>query len=140
RFLLATLLAPALARAAGPVRFPAYPFTLGVASGYPSADGVALWTRLAPTPLEGGGMPPQPVEVRWEVAHDEAFARIARKGSAIAAPENAHAVHVEVEGLEPARTYFYRFLAGGEASPVGRTRTAPARDRGDERLKLALAS
>jgi len=25
-----------------------YPFTLGVASGEPSADGFVLWTRLAP--------------------------------------------------------------------------------------------
>ena len=38
-------------------RFSAYPFSLGVASGDPLADGVVLWTRLAPDPLEGGGMP-----------------------------------------------------------------------------------
>src|SRR5688572_19240650 len=34
-----------------------YPFTLGVASGDPTPTGVVLWTRLAPKPLEGGGMP-----------------------------------------------------------------------------------
>src|SRR5690606_30055930 len=28
----------------------AYPFTLGVASGDPTPDGVVLWTRLAPEP------------------------------------------------------------------------------------------
>ena len=38
-------------------RFSAYPFSLGVASGDPLADGVVLWTRLARDPLEGGGMP-----------------------------------------------------------------------------------
>ena len=38
-------------------RFDAYPFSLGVASGDPSADGFVLWTRLAPDPLHGGGMP-----------------------------------------------------------------------------------
>ena len=32
-------------------RFSASPFTLGVASGDPSPDGVVLWTRLAPDPL-----------------------------------------------------------------------------------------
>jgi len=37
--------------------FDAYPFSLGVASGDPLPDGVVLWTRLAPKPLEGGGMP-----------------------------------------------------------------------------------
>ncbi len=38
-------------------RFPAYPFSLGVASGDPTPDGVVLWTRLAPDPLNGGGLP-----------------------------------------------------------------------------------
>ena len=37
------------------------PFTLGVASGDPSADGFVLWTRLAPRPIEGGGMPQENV-------------------------------------------------------------------------------
>ena len=54
--------------------FAADPFALGVASGDPTARGVVLWTRLAPEPLEpGGGMPPENVEVAWEVAADEAM-------------------------------------------------------------------
>jgi phosphodiesterase/alkaline phosphatase D-like protein len=36
-------------------------------------------------------------------------------------------VHVDVGGLQPGRPYWYRFIAGGEASVIGRTRTAPAR-------------
>ena len=139
-FLLASLIAPLGGCALRTLRLPSYPFTLGVASGYPTAGGIALWTRLAPDPLEGGGMPPEAVEVRWEVAEDEAFRKVVRKGAAPAMPANAHAVHVEADGLAPAREYFYRFLAAGEASPVGRTRTAPEPGRGDERMKLALAS
>ncbi len=138
-FLLASLLAPAVARAAGSVRFASHPFTLGVASGYPTVDGVALWTRLAPSPLDGGGMAPDPVRVAWEVAEDEGFKRIVRKGSVVAVPENAHAAHAEVDGLAPAREYFYRFMAGNEVSPVGRTRTAPPAGRRD-RLRVALGS
>jgi len=46
------------------LRLREYPFTLGVASGDPVPDGVVLWTRLAPDPLRGGGMPPQRVPVR----------------------------------------------------------------------------
>jgi alkaline phosphatase D len=38
-------------------KFSAYPFTLGVASGDPLPHGVILWTRLAPLPINGGGMP-----------------------------------------------------------------------------------
>ena len=48
--------------------FRAYPFPLGVASGEPWPDSVVLWTRLAPEPLAGGGMPMVNVEVGWEVA------------------------------------------------------------------------
>jgi alkaline phosphatase D len=138
-FLIASLLAP-LAGCATAVRFGAHPFTLGVASGYPTTDGGALWTRLAPEPLVGGGMPPVTVAVRWEVAEDPAFRLIARSGTAMAIPANAHAVHAEVEGLRAGREYWYRFIAGGEASPVGRTRTAPRPGEGDERLRIALGS
>jgi alkaline phosphatase D len=136
----AAFLQPLAGCAVSNVRFDAYPFTLGVASGAPRPDGIVLWTRLAPKPLEGGGMDPRRTEVRWEVATDESFARIVRQGNAVADPKSAHAVHVEVEGLEPAREYFYRFIAGKEASPVARTRTAPAPGQGDDRLRIALGS
>ncbi len=104
------------------------PFTLGVASGDPAPDGMVLWTRLAPTPLAAdglGGMPPQPVEVEWELAADERFTRVERRGTETAVPDAAHSVHVELAGLRPGREYFYRFRAGGHVSPAGRTRTAP---------------
>ena len=98
-------------------RFDRNPYSLGVASGYPGEHGVVLWTRLAPDPLAGGGMPPAAVEVGWEVAADEAFRSIVRRGTEIAAPEWAHSVHAEVAGLEPGRWYFYRFHAGGRDEP-----------------------
>src|SRR5687768_4135261 len=61
------------------VRFANDPFQLGVASGDPTAGGVVLWTRLAPDPLHGGGMQPEPVEVHWEISHDEQMTKIVRK-------------------------------------------------------------
>ena len=102
------------------------PFTLGVASGDPMPDGVVLWTRLAPKPFEGGGMPHHPVAVQWQVALDDRMSRIVRRGAVLAVPELGHSVHVEVEGLEPARWYWYQFKVGNEYSEIGRTRTAPA--------------
>ncbi|APV50350.1 hypothetical protein BWI17_11990 [Betaproteobacteria bacterium GR16-43] len=122
------------------VRFTDDPFALGIASGSPRDTSVVLWTRLAPKPLEGGGLDPVGVDVRWEIAHDEKFSRIARSGTSVADPERAHAVHVECDGLEPGRVYHYRFIAGGAVSAVGRTRTAPAPGKGDERLRVILAS
>jgi alkaline phosphatase D len=116
------------------------PFTLGVASGDPVHDGVVLWTRLAPDPLNGGGMTPEPVEVRWEIAEDDSMSRTVRSGRATATAAWAHSVHVEVDGLKPNRPYWYRFHAGDATSPVGRTRTLPR--AGDEvnRLRFAFAS
>jgi alkaline phosphatase D len=121
-------------------RFKAPPFSLGVASGSPTPDGVLLWTRIAPEPLGDGGAGDEAIAVRWEIAHDERFTRLARRGDATAEPGRAHAVHVEAMGLEPAREYYYRFIAGGEVSAVGRTRTAPAPGAEVKRLRLALAS
>jgi len=118
-----------------------YPFTLGVASGDPAADGFVLWTRLAPNPLEyRTGMPEQAVAVDWQVATDEAMTQVVRSGTALAPAELAHSVHVEVAGLEPQREYFYRFRAGGELSPVGRTLTTPAPGQHVDQLRFAFAS
>jgi alkaline phosphatase D len=101
---------------------PAGLFTLGVASGDPEPDGVVLWTRLAPDAVHGGGMPGRRVPVDFEVATDRRFRDVRARGLSTARPELAHSVHVEVHGLEPDRGYFYRFRAGREVSPVGRTR------------------
>jgi alkaline phosphatase D len=116
------------------VRFGAYPFMLGVASGYPQPDGMVLWTRLA------GNLDAVTIPVRWELALDEAMGRIVAAGTAEARPDWAHSVHVEPRGLEPDRWYFYRFLAGDAVSPVGRTRTAPAANSMVPRLRFAFAS
>lgn len=134
----ATLAAPAIVRAQPGLG--GMPFTLGVASGCPRPDRVVLWTRLAPKPLEGGGMTDAPVDVTWEMAEDERFARIVQRGTFRATPAEAHSVHVDVGGLRPARPYWYRFQAGGHTSPVGRTRTAPADTAKPDRLRIGVAS
>ena len=121
------------------------PFTLGVASGSPLPDGVVLWTRLhSPEMLGSSHLPNTPITVRWELAHDEAFSRLAASGQVQAVPELGHSVHVEVGGLDSARSYFYRFALGGAGndwvSTVGRTRTLPAPDAKPAHLRLAYAS
>lgn len=126
----------ASAAAAGP----SYPFSLGVASGSPLPNAVILWTRILADPLNAASAPPIALTVRWEVAEDEAFRKIAAKGSATASPALAHSVHVDATGLKPDRWYWYRFMLGDAVSPVGRTRTAPAAGVMPARLKLAVAS
>jgi alkaline phosphatase D len=118
----------------------AYPFSLGVASGSPLPDSVMLWTRILADPLSAAATPPVALTVRWEVAEDEAFRRIAARGSAVAVPALAHSVHVDAGGLVPDRWYWYRFMLGDAVSPIGRTRTAPAASTLPAMLKLAVAS
>ena len=139
----AGLLAAGLARAEldPRPRFSAFPFSLGVASGYPQPSRLVLWTRLAPVPLApGGGMDPRVVPVGWEIARDASLKDVVASGTAYATPEWAHAVHVEVSGLQPAREYWYRFRAGDAVSPTGRTHTAPGLAARPGRLRFAFAS
>ncbi|MGP4020489.1 alkaline phosphatase D family protein [Saccharopolyspora sp. 5N708] len=118
-----------------------YPFTLGVASGAPTPTGVTLWTRLAPSPLEiDGGLAPRALPVHWQVSDDERFTTVVQQGTAIAYPEAAHSVRVDVTGLAPDRWYFYRFRCGRALSRVGRTRTLPAAGAAVSALRMAIAS
>jgi alkaline phosphatase D len=118
--------------------FRSHPFTLGVASGDPWPDSVVLWTRLAPEPFDGGGMPTANVEVAWQVATDQAFRNVVRTGTGLARPELGHSVHVEADGLLPGREYFYRFRCGGETSQIGRTKTAPALGAPVDQLRFGV--
>jgi len=117
------------------------PFKVGVGSGEPLPDGMVLWTRLVTNPQAmDAGMGAAPVKVGWEIAEDEGLKKVVRRGQALAVAEAGHSVHVELGGLKPDRQYWYRFTAGGHASPVGRTRTAPEPGARADRLRIAYGS
>ncbi|MGA5296678.1 alkaline phosphatase D family protein [Streptomyces koyangensis] len=117
------------------------PFTLGVASGDPHPSSVLLWTRLAPRPFEpDSGLPAQRITVEWELARDERFRRVVRRGRETVHPEFHHTVHVQVDGLDADRVYYYRFRAGKFTSPAGRTRTTPRQGARTRELALAAVS
>ncbi|UYV14614.1 alkaline phosphatase D family protein [Porphyrobacter sp. ULC335] len=127
------LLLPAAVRAA----IKSNPFTLGIASGSPRDTSVMLWTRLAPDPLRGGGMPLGDVPVRLRIWADDAAKRLVREMDVVAVAEDAHSIHERVEGLEPGREYWYRFSVGDYESALGRTRTT---SRASSTARLAVAS
>lgn len=119
------------------------PFTAGVAAGDPEADGFVIWTRLAAQPLAveaADGASTQALPLRWQVARDPQFTQVVASGEAIARPERAHCVHVEVAGLLPDRPYWYRFIAQGVSSPVGRAYTAPLAGAPCAHLRMTAAS
>src|SRR5688572_179094 len=115
-------------------------FTLGVASGDPTADAVVIWTRLAPDPLNGGGMGARPVDVRWEVALEPGMSAVVRAGQTAAHPRDGHAISVNVDGLLSDTWYYYRFSCQGEQSRIGRTRTLPSPGAPSSSLRFALVS
>lgn len=121
-------------------KFTTTPFALGVASGEPLADGFVIWTRLAPEPLDPhGGMPRRQIPVTWEVASDPQFKTIVQTGTSMAMPELAHAVHVEVTGMQPNRPYWYRFMVAGYHSRVGCSRTLPLPGAPLDRVRFVVA-
>lgn len=114
------------AAAAGPL------FQHGVASGDPLSDRVILWTRVTPR------SPRQTVGVRYVVARDAQMRDVVRRGAFATTALRDFTVKVDVAGLQPASTYYYRFFAENEGSPVGRTRTLPL--GATARARFAVAS
>ncbi|KAJ3370014.1 hypothetical protein GGF31_004865 [Allomyces arbusculus] len=114
---------------------PAVKFLHGVASGDPVADAVIIWTRVTPA----AGNAPVAV-VQYQVATDSAFASIVKRGVVVTSEDVGHSVKVDVHGLNPATTYYYRFMANDEVSPVGRTKTLASNTADLASLNLAVVS
>jgi alkaline phosphatase D len=116
-------------------------FQHGVASGDPLPGGILLWTRVTPTPESTPASGAGPVvTVDWQVAADASFASIVASGAVTTGPDRDHTVKVDVAGLTPATTYWYRFGLSGTWSPTARTMTAPAADAAITRLKAGVVS
>jgi alkaline phosphatase D len=107
-------------------------FQHGVASGDPLAERVILWTRVTLA------TPKAVVAVRYTVARDPGLTQVVASGTARTFAARDYTVKVDVSELQPATTYYYRFEAEGQASPIGRTRTVP---RGSvNSLRMAVVS
>ncbi|EAA30328.2 hypothetical protein GE21DRAFT_10567 [Neurospora crassa] len=138
-------------------------FTHGVASGDPYDDSVILWTRAAPTmdndhsntTVSGTtGLFSHETEefvffskskvcVDWKIATDEKFEKVADEGRVWTSSDIDFTVKVEAKKLCPFTTYYYQFniCDSYNNSPVGRTKTLPARGKKvPSGIKLAVYS
>ena len=106
-------------------------FRHGVASGDPLSDRVVLWTRVSP---ENGGA----VALECIVATDPGLTQRVARYETFTDASRDHTVKLDVTGLQPGTTYYYRFGAATAGSPVGRTRTLPVGS--PTRLRLAVMS
>lgn len=106
-------------------------FGHSVASGDPLFDRVILWTRITTSSAD-------PVVVDFIVATDAALSQIVRSGRTTTDLGRDHTVKIDVDGLQPDTTYYYRFASGGAHSPIGRTKTLPLGDTG--RVRMAVVT
>lgn len=98
-----------------------FPFLHGVASFDPTSESVLLWTRTDP-----GLLQPPTISGTWELAEDSLFTNILQSDTFQTGFSSDYTVAVNVTGLQPATTYWYRFrVQDSLLSPTGRTRTAP---------------
>ncbi|WP_411817326.1 alkaline phosphatase D family protein [Hyphococcus sp. DH-69] len=107
-------------------------FNYGVASGDPTQSAVVIWTRAVPTTVS------EIANVSFEIAHDETFNDVVRRGMVQTSSQRDFTIKVDVTDLKPATTYFYRFASSDNTSAIGRTRTLPRRSANE--IKFALAS
>ena len=116
-------------------------FMHGIASGDPTAHSALIWTRVTPSrdATPGSGLGPE-VDVAWQLATDRSFRHIVSRGKKVATRRRDHTVKHDVRGLDPNKTYYYRFKSLGEVSPTGRLRTAPADTTMARNLRFGLAS
>ena len=108
-------------------------FRHGVASGDPLADRVILWTRVTTGAAEWA-------DVRWTVATDPGMSRIVARGEGRTGVVRDFTVKVDVTGLTPATTYYFRFETEGARSVIGRTRTLPQGATSHVRLGVVSCS
>lgn len=108
------------------------PFYHGVASGDPLPDRVIIWTRVTPTEMNTR------ISVEWEIAEDPDFSSIYKSDTLSATAHRDYTVKVDVDGLQPDHVYFYRFIALGKTSIIGRTKTAPVEAK--DNLQFAVVS
>ena len=115
-------------------------FKHGIASGDPLTDSVILWTRVTPHLSRKAPRLTRflRILVGWEVATDEKFKHVIRRGRTFVTKKTDFTLKVDVKGLKAGKTYYYRFRTRGEKSPVGQTKTLPSYDV--NKVKLAVMS
>jgi alkaline phosphatase D len=102
-------------------------FAHGVSSGFPSTNGITLWTRVSELHRSS--------KLNLEVASDPHFKHVVSHKNVLADASKDFTVHARVGGLHPAHEYHYRFHTKAGSSRVGRFRTLPPADS-DQTLRI----
>lgn len=112
-----------------------YAFPQGVASGDPRDASVVFWTRAVRTDAAAVS----DVAVTLEVATDERFSSVIGRVALVAQERFDFTVRHKLTGLQPYTRYYYRFVAGKDASTSGQARTTPRVDMANPPTELRFA-
>lgn len=107
-------------------------FDHGVASGDPLQDRVILWTRATPTE------PVSSVALLLELATDSNFSQNVQRIRVDASQQADYCCKVDVTGLLPGKSYYYRFSDRQSRSAIGHTKTLPSGS--PEKILLGVVS
>ena len=109
-----------------------YQFTEGVASGDPRDTSVVFWTRCTRTDGTTADVP-----VSLQVSTTADFAALIGEADLTASATYDFTVRVKVTSLPAATPLFYRFVAAGDTSVTGNSRTMPAAGTSVDQMKFA---
>jgi len=99
-------------------------FPQSVASGDPREDSVVLWTRI-----EDLARHEEDLTVILEISLHENFDKLLFSKQLTAYSEYDHTIKIKIDQLDPYTYYYYRFKYNDMHSNIGRTKTAPSKDR-----------
>lgn len=104
-----------------------YKFPQGLCCGDPSSNSGVFWTRVVRADGAHGDIPVV-LEISLTPMSTTATGfRLFKQIQLIATQKNDYIIHHKLTGLEANTSYFYRFVAGGDANAQsGRFRTLPA--------------
>lgn len=95
-------------------------FLHGVASGDPLTDSLILWTKVTPAQQLDS------VQLLLEVSETADFSSVKHQQLCLARKEADYSCKVDLTGLQPGRSYYYRFSDSNTESAVGHGKTLPA--------------
>lgn len=107
-------------------------FEHGVASGDPSSSAVIIWTRVQPLKNVNDA------QIMWELSSNRDFTEVLRTGLVTTQRNQDFTVKVDVQQLNPATVYYYRFSGANNISQMGRTLTLPVNNV--QQIKLVVVS
>ncbi|WP_244816558.1 alkaline phosphatase [Caballeronia sp. Lep1P3] len=113
----------------------AHAFAQGVASGDPRDTSVVFWTRCVANANPSASQ--AAIALTLQVSPLPDFSQLAASVPLSAVADYDFTVRAKVTGLTAKTTYYYRFVAGGDISATGTTRTAAAANDALPQLRFA---